>query len=142
MKKRKLSEIQGKGTLRAFAALIDPLCNITEDEETQEMYAQKHRPAQRDKRAYMLAQAYKILAKHEDDFAAIMAVCYGTTPAKYKETLTPTQALNDFADLINDEVWKTFFFPAQTNGQASTSAPENTEEQTTLPPSVDTPPQG
>lgn len=139
MKKRKLSEIQGKGTLRAFAALIDPLCNIIEDEETTEMYRQERRPTQRDKRAYMLQQAYKILSKHEDEFAEVMAVCYSTTPAKYKENLTPTQALTDFADLINDDVWKTFFFSAQGNGQASTSARESTEEQTNSSPSVDTP---
>lgn len=138
MKKRKLSEIKGEGTLSVFAALIDPICNMTEDAETLEMYRREHKPEQRSDRSYMLQQAYKILAKHEDDFSAIMAVCYNTTPEKYKAQLTPTQAISDFAELIVDEVWQTFIVPARRDAESSASVPGNTEEQTNSLPSADT----
>lgn len=138
MKKRKLSEIKGEGALSAFAALIDPICNMAEDEETAEMYRRERKPAQRDERTYMLQQAYKILAKHEDDFCAIMAVCYNTTPEKYKAQLTPAQAIADMADLISDEVWQTFLLPVRRDAVSSASAPENTQEHPSSELSADT----
>lgn len=137
MRKRKLSEIKGEGAMSAFAALIDPICNMAEDEETAEMYRREHKPAQRDDRSYMLQQAYKVIAKHEDDFCVIMAFCYNTTPEKYRAQLTPVQALSDLSELITDEVWKTFLSPVQ-SAQSSTSAPGNTQERPTSAPSANT----
>ena len=77
------SEIKGKGALSAFAALIDPLCNLVEDEDTREMYRQEKKPDERSSRSYIVSLVYKILSRHEDDFCRIMAVCYGTTPGEY-----------------------------------------------------------
>lgn len=123
-----LSEIKGKGAISAFATIIDPICNIIEDADTREMYKQERRPESRDSRSYMLQQAFKVLSKHEDDFAAIMAVCYNTTPEKYKDGLTYTQAISDWAALITDDVYKVFFIQAQRAEISSGSAQENTAE--------------
>lgn len=131
MEKRTLSSIKGESTLSAFAKIIDPLCNIAEDPETREMIEMKNRPEQRDKTAYMLQQAYKVLAAHEDDFCAVMAVCTNCAPDEYKASLTYGQAIEDFSALISDEVWKSFFGMAQRHAARSISAPENTEVQTT-----------
>lgn len=102
------SEIKGKGALSAFAALIDPLCNLVEDEDTREMYRQEKKPDERSSRSYIVSLVYKILSRHEDDFCRIMAVCYGTTPEKYAAELTYVKALQDWAELTGDEVWKSF----------------------------------
>lgn len=128
MIKRTLSDIKGESTLSAFAKIIDPICDMVEDPDTQEMVLMEHRPPQRSKTAYMLQQAYKVLAAHEDDFCTIMSVCRECTPDEYKASLTYEQALEDFAALISDSVWRSFFALAQTNEKRSISAPENTEE--------------
>lgn len=129
MENRTLSEIKGESTLSAFAKIIDPLCNIAEDAETREMIEMKKRPEQRSKTAYMLQQAYKVLAAHEEDFCAVMAVCHDCTVDEYKANLTYAQAIEDFSALISDEVWRSFFGMAQRHGERSISAPENTEAQ-------------
>lgn len=129
MKKLTLpSEIKGKGALSAFAALIDPLCNIVEDEDVREMYRQEKKPENRSTRSYITSIIYKVLAKHEDDFCRIMAVCYGTTPEKYSAELTYVSALQDWAALTGDEVWKAFFTAAQVGANRAGSAQENTPE--------------
>lgn len=130
VKNRTLSDIKGESTLRAFAQIIDPLCNIAEDPETREMIVMERKPEQRDKTAYMLQQAYKVLATHEDDFCAVMAVCHDCTAEEYKAGLTYGQAIEDFSTLISDEVWRSFFGMAQRHGERSISAQENTEAQT------------
>ena len=122
------SEIKGKGALSAFAALIDPLCNIVEDEDVREMYRQEKKPENRSSRSYLTALIYKVLAKHEDDFCQIMAVCYATTPEKYSAELTYVSALQDWAALTGDEVWKAFFTAAQVGANRAGSAQENTPE--------------
>ena len=124
------SEIKGKGALSAFAALIDPLCNLVEDEDTREMYRQEKKPEERSSRSYIVSLVYKILSRHEDDFCRIMAVCYGTTPEKYAAELTYVKALQDWAELTSDEVWKSFFTAAQVGANRAGSAQENTPENT------------
>lgn len=124
---KKLSEIKGKGAISAFATIIDPICNIAEDADTREMYKKEHCPEGRDAKSYMLQQLFKVLSKHEDDFAAIMAVCYGTTPEEYKATLSYEQALCDWADLVSDPVWKAFFIQARSAEIHSGSAPASTK---------------
>lgn len=130
MKKKQLSEIKGEGTLSAFAAIIDPLFNLTEDPDVQEMYQQHDRPEGVSRRSYTTRQTYKILSNHEDDFCAIQAVCYGVTPEEYRAQLTFDQALADFADLITDSVWRSFFALAArgSTGTSSGAAQENTAE--------------
>lgn len=129
MKKLTLpSDIKGKGALSAFAELIDPLCNLVEDEDTREMYMQKQRPEGRDTRTYIVSLLYKVLAKHQDDFCRVMAVCYGTTPEKYAESLSYVTALQDWAALTGDEVWKSFFLQAQAGAMRAGSAQANTPE--------------
>jgi hypothetical protein len=122
------SDIKGKGALSAFAELIDPLCNLAEDEDTREMYMQKQRPEGRDTRTYIVSLLYKVLAKHQDDFCRVMAVCYGTTPEKYAESLSYVTALQDWAALTGDEVWKSFFLQAQAGAMRAGSAQANTPE--------------
>ena len=129
MKKMTLpSEIKGKGALGAFAALIDPLCNLVEDEDTREMYRQEKKPEDRSTRSYITALIYKVLAKHEEDFCQIMSICYGITPEKYSEELTYVSALQDWAALTGDEVWKAFFTAARAGENRAGSAPENSSE--------------
>ena len=57
-----------------------------------------------------------------------MAVCYGTTPEMYAAELTYVKALQDWAELTGDEVWKSFFTAAQVGAERAGSAPENTPE--------------
>lgn len=123
-----LFDIKGESALSAFAEIIDPLCNIVEAPETREMVLMERRPEGRAKKAYMLQQAYKVLAAHEDDFCRIMAVCKECTAEEYKTALTYTGAIEDFSALISDPIWQTFFDLAQ-SGKSSTSAPENTTAQ-------------
>lgn len=120
------SEIKGKGALSAFAEMIDPLCNIAEDEDTREMYRQEKKPENRDTRSYIVSLLYRVLAKHEDDFCRIMAVCYGTTPEKYAANLTYEAALQDWAALAGDPVWRAFFTQAQGGVKHAGSAQETT----------------
>lgn len=130
MKEWTLSGIKGESTLRAFAQIIDPLCNIAEDPETREMLLMERRPTGRSKNAYMMQQAYKVLAAHERDFCTVMAVCHGCTVEEYKGSLTYELAIEDLAKLLNDDVWKSFFKMAQSGEKCSTSAQESTEGQT------------
>lgn len=137
-KKRQLTEIKGEGTLSAFAAIIDPLCAIAEDEETREMYMREHKPEQRGERSYLIQQAFKVLAKHQRDLAQVMSLCYDVTPEEYLAECTPGQALQDFAELIVSEVWKTFFTLPGRSGISSGSARENTAGPESSPPSAAT----
>ena len=130
MEKKQLCEIEGEGAIRAFASICDPLFNLMEDADMQELYMQRSRPEKRVSRHYMIQQASKVLAKHEDDFCSIMAICYDTTPEEYLAKLTVTQGITDLAELMSDPVWKGFFIPAQSQETSSGSVPENTEAQT------------
>lgn len=141
MEKKQLSEIKGEGAIGAFASLIEPLFNLIEDADTQEMYLQRNRPPQRAPRNYMMQQAYKVLAKHEADFTEIMAICYGCTPEEYTEQVTVTQSIEDLAELMSDPVWKIFFVREQSAETSSNSAQENTEAQTGSSTSANTPKQ-
>ncbi len=127
MENKTLSDIKGESTLSAFAKIIDPLCNMAEDPEMQEMVQMENKPPQRSKTAYMLQQAYKVLAAHENDFCLIMSLCRGCTPEEYKADLTYAQVLGDFSMLISDPVWKAFFGWAQVYAIQRISAQENTE---------------
>jgi hypothetical protein len=122
------SKIKGKGTLSAFASIIDPLCNLIDDEDVQEIYKQEHRPEKQSSRSYITSLLYKVLSRHEDDFCRIMAVCYGTTPEKYGAELTYVKVLQDWTALTSDEVWKAFFTAAQVGANRAGSAQENTPE--------------
>lgn len=127
MKKMTLpSEIKGKGALSAFAAIIDPLCNLVEGEETSKLYDLAK--DQERSGTSIQAQMIKILSKNEEDFCRIMAVCYGTTPEKYAEGLTLGSVLDDFSRLLCDRVWLDFFSAAQAGAKRAGSAPENTPE--------------
>lgn len=83
------SEIKGKGALSAFAALIDPLCNLVEDEDTREMYRQEKKPEERSSRSYIVSLVYKILSRHEDDFCRIMPCATAQRPKSTQQS-SPT----------------------------------------------------
>lgn len=81
--------------------------------------AGEHKPEQRGERSYLIQQAFKVLAKHQRDLAQVMSLCYDVTPEEYLAECTPGQALQDFAELIVSEVWKTFFTPPGWSGISS-----------------------
>lgn len=139
MKKTKLSEIKGEGTLSAFAAIIDPIFNLANDEDMMEMFLRRKQPAGMNDTEYLTRQACRVMAKREADFCAVMAVQYGCTAEEYKAGLTFEAAFADLSDLIRDEVWKGFFMPGLRRVMPFGAPQGNTADATTSAPSAATP---
>ncbi len=126
----RLSDIKGDRTLEVIAEVIDPICNIVEDDAAMSMFRREKLPEGMEPKKFLLARARKslpvLLKKHKSDIIDILAAIEGVSPEQYQGVLNLVKLFKDATDLLTDEAFAELFISAQ--GETSSgSAPENTE---------------
>ena len=126
----RLSDIKGDRTLEVIAEVIDPICNIVEDDAAMSVFRREKLPEGMEPKKFLLARARKslpvLLKKHKSDIIDILAAIEGVSPEQYQGVLNLVKLFKDATDLLTDEAFAELFISAQ--GETSSgSAPENTE---------------
>lgn len=128
----KLSDVKGEHTLEVVADVIEPICNIAEDENAAALFKREKLPEGMTTTKFLLQRAKKavpaLLRDHKTDVIAILSTIEGTSQEAYTGALNLVKLTKDFIDLMTDEAFTDLFISAQT-GEHSGSAPENTEAQ-------------
>ncbi len=128
----RLSDISGDRTLEVIAEVIDPLCNIAEDDEAMAMFRREKLPEGMEPKKFLLQRARKslpvLLKNHKGDIISILAAIAGITPEEYRKALNLIKLTDDVIDLLADEAFEQLFISAQTettsgSAQANTEAP-------------------
>lgn len=126
----KLSDVKGERTLEVVADLIDPICNIAQDENAAALFHREKLPKGVTPKDFLLQRVKKsaprLLKDHKSDVVAILAAIEGATPEKYEAGLNLVKLMSDFVELMTDEAFGALFISAQ-SGTNSGSALENTE---------------
>lgn len=124
----RLSDIKGDRTLEVIADVIDPICNIAEDDEAMAMFRREKLPDGMEVKAFLAARARKalpaLLKKHKGDIIAIFSAVEGVSSEEYKSTLNLVKLSKDIVDLLTDEAFTELFISAQ-GENTSGSAPVN-----------------
>lgn len=127
----KLSDIQGERTLDVIAEVIDPICNIAEDEDAATLFKREKLPEGMTAKKFLLQRARKsvpaLIKGHKADIISILSSIEGTTPEEYSDSLNLVKLTKDFVDLMTDEAFGELFISAQ-SGSSSGSAQENTTD--------------
>lgn len=126
----KLSDVKGDRTLEVIADVIEPICNIAEDENAAALFKREQLPEGMTAKKFLLQRAKKavpaLLRGHKGDVIAILSSIEGTSPEAYTGALSLIKLTKDFIGLMTDEAFAELFISAQT-GEPSGSAQENTE---------------
>lgn len=124
MRVKKLSEIKGAEAIDAFATLIPAAFELVEDEEAMELFM----PTKPAKRLEKVKAMVSVVKNHRDAFIQIEAIKRGCESDKVE--LSMDDILTTTTELMNDELFLTFFVLARKDETISSCAPETTEEQT------------
>lgn len=129
----KLSDVKGERTLEVVADLIDPICNIAQDENAAALFHREKLPKGVSPKDFLLRRVKKsaprLLKDHKSDMVEILAAIEGVTPKEYESSLNLVKLLSDFVDLMTDEAFGELFISAQSktssgSALASTEAPK------------------
>ena len=124
MRVKKLSEIKGAEAIDAFATLIPAAFELVEDKEALELFM----PTKPTKRMEKVKAMVSVVKNHRDAFIQIEAIKRGCEPDKVEMSMD--DILTATTELMNDELFLTFFVLARKDETISSCAPETTEEQT------------
>lgn len=127
----RLSDIRGDRTLDVIADIIDPIANIAEDPEAEELFTRKALPDGMTPKGFLLQRARRsvpvLLKHHKADVITILSTIEGTNPEQYAGELNLAKLFRDCVELLTDEAFTAFFTSAgsETGGNSSGSASEN-----------------
>lgn len=128
----KLSDVKGERTLEVVADLIDPICDIAQDEEAAALFHKEKLPRGMTVRQFSLERIKKsvpkLLKNHKESIISILSSIAGVTKEEYENSLNLVKLTADFIDILNDEAFSVLFISAQ-NQTESGSAQANTEAQ-------------
>lgn len=124
MRVKKLSEIKGAEAIDAFAILTTAAFELVEDKEAMELFM----PTKSVKRLEKVKAMVSVVKNHRDAFIQIEAIKRGCEPDKVEMSMD--DILTATTELMNDELFLTFFVLARKDEITSSCAPETTEEQT------------
>lgn len=124
MRVKKLSEIKGAEAIDAFAILTTAAFELVEDKEAMELFM----PTKSVKRLEKVKAMVSVVKNHRDAFIQIEAIKRGCEPDKVEMSMD--DILTATTELMNDELFLTFFVLARKDETISSCAPETTEEQT------------
>lgn len=126
----RLSDIKGDRTLEVIAEVIDPICNIAEDDAAMAMFRREKLPDGMEPKRFLLARARKslpvLLKRHKGDIIAILSAIEGVPTERYQGALNMVKLFKDATDLMTDEAFVELFISAQ-GENSSGSAQESTE---------------
>lgn len=124
MRVKKLSEIKGARALDAFAVLTTAAFEMVEDKEAMELFM----PTKPAKRLEKVKAMVSVVKNHRDAFIQIEAIKRGCEPDNVEMSMD--DILTATTELMNDELFLTFFVLARKDETISSCAPETTEGQT------------
>ena len=137
----KLSDIRGERTLEVIADLIDPICNIAQDEKAAALFKRERVPEGVEAKTFLLQRVQRalpsLLKEHKGDLMVILAAIEGVSLREYEASLNLAKLMKDWIDLMTDRAFLELFTSAQTEA-SSGSAQENTVGRETPMPSFDT----
>ena len=129
----RLSDIKGDRTLEVIAEIIDPVANITEDEEASALFKREKLPEGMTAKKFLIKRIRKsmpvLLKGHKADIIAILSAIEGVSAEEYAGALNLVKLVKDCTDLLTDEVFMELFISAQSennsgSAQESIEAPE------------------
>ena len=113
----RLSDIKGERALDVIADLIEPICNIAQDDGVKALMKKQTLPEGADPRTFAVGRLKKhvpaLIKKHKADLVAILAAIEGATAAEYAQSLTLNKLLCDCVSLLNDREFVELFTSAQ-----------------------------
>ena len=126
----RLSDIKGDRTLEVIAEIIDPVANITEDEEASAMFKREKLPDGMTAKKFLLKRVRKslpvLLKGHKADIIAILSAIEGVSAEEYNGSLNLVKLFKDCTDLLTDEAFMQLFISAQSENNSG-SAQESIE---------------
>ena len=126
----RLSDIKGDRTLEVIAEIIDPIANISEDEEASDMFRREKLPDGMTAKKFLMNRVRKslpvLLKGHKADIIAILSAIEGVSAEEYAGALNLVKLVKDCTDLLTDEAFMELFISAQSENNSG-SALENIE---------------
>ena len=108
----RLSDIKGERVLDVIADLIEPVCNIAEDEEAAAFFRpQKLAEGQTPQQLFLKrvkASVPKLIRDHREDLVSILATLKGVDKKEYAEAMTMPSVVADVVELMSDEEFLAF----------------------------------
>ena len=102
-----LSDITGERVLDAIADLIDPVCNIAEDEDVIAFFKPQVLEAGQTPQQLFIervrASVPKLIKVHREDLIAILATLKGVDKSEYAASMTIPSVIADVTRLLKDE---------------------------------------
>lgn len=127
----KLSDVRGERTLDVIADIIEPICNIAEDENAAAIFRREKLPEGQNPRTFTIRRLKRsvpaLVKSHKSDIITILSSIEGTSREQYTGALNLLKIVKDFTELITDEAFVGLFTSAQSEN-SSGSAQVSTEE--------------
>jgi hypothetical protein len=104
----RLSEIKGERVFDVIADIIEPCCNIAQDEAASELFDRtKKRPDGVSAKDFALDRAKRsmpsLMRTHKDDLVAILSAIEGVSPDEYRKGLTMPKLIQGVYEMLTDE---------------------------------------
>ena len=104
----RLSEIRGERVFDVIADIIEPCCNIAQDEAASQLFDRsKERPEGMSARDFALCRVKEslptLMRSHKDDVVAILSSIEGVDPDEYRESLTMPKLVQGVFEMLTDE---------------------------------------
>jgi hypothetical protein len=104
----RLSEIKGERVFDVIAAIIEPCCNIAQDESVADLFDRsRRRPEDMSAKDFALervkASVPGLMRSHKGDLVAILAAIEGTDPDEYMRQVTVPSIVKAVYEILTDE---------------------------------------
>ena len=121
----RLSDIKGDRTLEVIAEIIDPIANISEDEEASAMFKREKLPDGMTAKKFLMNRVRKslpaLLKGHKADIIAILSAIEGVSADEYAGALNLVKLVKDCTDLLTDEAFMELFISAQSETKSGSA---------------------
>lgn len=104
----RLSEIKGERVFDVIADIIEPACNIAQDEDAASLFDRSEaRPDGTSAKDFALGKVKravpKLMRTHKDDLVAILSAIEGVDPDEYRESITMSKLVQSVFEILTDE---------------------------------------
>lgn len=104
----RLSDIKGERVFDVIADIIEPCCNIAQDEAAADLFDRtKKRPDGVSAKDFALDRMKRsmpaLMRTHKDDLVAILAAIDGVSQAEYMDGLTMPKLVQGVFEILTDE---------------------------------------